>query len=207
MGRGPEARGPQELHEQEIGVGETDQFDIDQEIRVSGCKLGDADAPAGWRFNAEISEDAVEQGDVRSRAAVQEVVAAAAAQDIWPRRHRGYPHILSQKLVAAAASHRVVAGSAEQLIVAAQAGITLQDISGERVVAVAAEQDVVTAGDLSARSGEERCDDSVARENIVAAAAEERIVTTAVRDSKREQVGVTDNGVVTLTAIEVVVAA
>src|SRR5215207_7954722 len=69
---------PQELHEQEIGVGETNQFDIDQEIRVAGRKLGDADAPAGWRFNAEISEDALEQGDVRSRAAVQEVVAAAA---------------------------------------------------------------------------------------------------------------------------------
>jgi hypothetical protein len=58
--------------------------------------------PAGWRFNAEISEDAREHGDVRSRAAVQEVV-AAAAQDILPLAAvKVILAILSQELVAAA---------------------------------------------------------------------------------------------------------
>ena len=104
----------------------------------------------------------------------------------------------------------VVAGIAEQAIVAAAAAVGAHRVAEQPVVALAAEQAVVAAGgrgrsELGHRHG-------IADQQIVAIAADQGVgaaaaVRLAAEPEAREVERIADDGVVAVAAIEVVVAA
>ena len=114
---------------------------MEQNVCGAGRELRDENAvfrrPAA---DLEIGKIAVEHGGVRSIAAVQGVVAAPAAQG-------------------------VVAGLAEQPVIAAQAIVVPQRVTGERVIAVTAVEEIAAA-----RGGGPRHAHGVADEDVVAIA-------------------------------------
>ncbi len=100
----------------------------------------------------------------------------------------------------------VIAGLAEQAVVAAPAVVGKERVAVQRVVAVSAKQAVVAArGEIADAVG-------VTDQDVVATAANQRIAAAAARgrraaEEARNAERIADDEVVALTAVEVVVAA